>query len=547
LLRALRAGEVRLGVERLEDRVIPGETLNAILFWQMGFFPIRDLIGAPSVGEEGSPFDGVRLGRHDDAVAAARADEEMWTVSVPQSDLTVGEGEMPSETARAKRSDDDAGVPSDEVQTNSLIWSTDVADPANRQAPNVDMPAPPSGAEAAPSPVAWSPPVLGESTSPAVNGLDVVPIAPESAMQLSPAAGSPAVAQPAGNPHGGGGSPAGYSPAQMRHAYGFDQLTNDGAGQTIAIVDAFDAPTIASDLDTFSRQFGLPTTTSGLFTFSKVYAQGSRPSANGSWAQEVSLDVQWAHAIAPRANIMLVETASASAGNLFGGVDYAVAQGAHIVSMSWGFLDSQLGTAELGFDSHFNVPGVTFFASSGDTGSQVDYPSASRYVVSVGGTHLPLDASGNLTGAETAWSSGGGGVSIAEPQPGYQTTYGLSYSGRATPDVSYNADPNTGIAVYDSTRYLNMVGWLVAGGTSAGAPQWAGLVALVDQGRQGRATPLSSADLTTSPFYTAATASGNYRYIIAGSNGYSAMSGYDLATGVGSPLAGSLVPFLIAL
>jgi subtilase family serine protease len=138
---------------------------------------------------------------------------------------------------------------------------------------------------------------------------------------------------PAANPHN---AIAGYSPAQIRHAYGFDQLSQTGAGQTIAIVDAFDAPKIASDLDTFSGQFGLPKTTDGVFTFTKAYAQGSKPAVNTGWAQEISLDVEWAHAIAPRANILLVETASNSYANLLAGVDYAVSHGAHVVSMSWG-------------------------------------------------------------------------------------------------------------------------------------------------------------------------------------------------------------------
>jgi subtilase family serine protease len=246
----------------------------------------------------------------------------------------------------------------------------------------------------------------------------------------------------------------------------------------------------------------------------------------------------------------LVETASASVANLFGGVDVAVAQGAHVVSMSWGFNDSQLGSAELGLDSHFKGSGVTFLTSSGDVGAQLYYPSASPYVVSVGGTTLLLDANGNLKPAgETAWSSGGGGASVNEPEPMYQSAYGISLTGRGTPDVSYNADPNTGVAVYDSYRYLGQAGWLVAGGTSAGAPQWAGFVALVNE---SRLTPLSGTDLTasTSPFYTAATGTAyasNYRDIQSGSNGHTAGIGYDLATGVGSPLAASLVPFLTTL
>jgi len=552
-LRALRAGRIRLGVERLEDRVIPGETLNAILFWQMGLFPVRELLGTQVIADDAWSLASIRTDRPADSRAGVHVDDAAWTACVPLSVLTPGGEVTTSEPTRAPQDIQDTGASSQEVRSDSLHWSTDLTQPVTQRESAAELPGPVANGAAIASPTVWVPPVIDVSAPNTVAGPEVVPIAPESAIQVAPAAGEAAAtpmlhAQPAGKPHGGGG-PAGYTPAQMRHAYGFDQSANDGAGQTIAIVDAFDAPNITSDLDTFSRQFGLPTTSSDLFTFSKSYAQGAKPNADGSWAQEASLDVEWAHAIAPRANIMLVETASASAGNLFGGIDYAVGQGAHVVSMSWGFNDSLLGSAELSLDSHFKVSGATFLASSGDFGGQVYYPSASPYVVSVGGTRLPLDAAGNLTGSESAWSSGGGGASVVEPEPVYQSTYGISLSGRGTPDVSYNADPNTGVAVYDSYSYRGMSGWLVAGGTSAGAPQWAGLVALVNQGRP---TPVTGVDLTasTSPFYTAATGpvySSNYRDIMAGSNHYSATTGYDLATGVGSPLAASLVPFLIAL
>jgi subtilase family serine protease len=345
-----------------------------------------------------------------------------------------------------------------------------------------------------------------------------------------------------------GTGPSGYHPDQIRHAYGFDpSLSQTGAGQTIYIIDAFDAPGFLnstnpkfnnSDLHTFDVQFGLPDPPS----FTKVTPPGqAKPRTDPGWALEIALDVEWAHAIAPQANIVLVEAASNSFANLLGAVDYAVNQGGHVVSMSWGANDF---SGESSYDSHFNKPGVAFFASSGDSGGVVSYPAASPYVVSVGGTSLPLDSSGNRTGAESAWGSGGGGVSKYEgPAPAYQSSYGLSYSGRATPDVAYDADLNTGFAVYDSTRYVGRVGWWVVGGTSAGAPQWAGLAALVDQ---GRLTPLSSTDLTSRFDYTAATGT-NYTDITTGSNGYSALVGYDLATGLGSPLAQSLVPYLTSL
>ncbi len=275
---------------------------------------------------------------------------------------------------------------------------------------------------------------------------------------------APAVSQQGGfaqplleiKPQAGGG-PTGLSPSQIKSIYGFNALSQDGTGQTIYIVNAYDAPNIAKDLQTFDTEYGLPNP-----TFTKSEPEG-KPASNASWALEISLDVEWAHAIAPKAAIDLVEAASSSNTNLYGAVKWAVTNGAHIVSMSWGGGDA---SGEASNDSYFNHSGVTFLASAGDTGAQVIYPSASPYVVSVGGTTLNLNSSGGLA-SETAWSDGGGGVSKYEAEPGYQSSYGLKYSGRATPDVSYDADPNSGVAVYDSTRYDGQSGWWQVGGTSA--------------------------------------------------------------------------------
>ncbi|MGA3008481.1 MAG: peptidase S8 and S53 subtilisin kexin sedolisin, partial [Opitutaceae bacterium] len=152
--------------------------------------------------------------------------------------------------------------------------------------------------------------------------------------------------------------PTGYTPQQLRHAYGFDQLNTTGQGQIIAIVDAYGSPTIQADLDTFCAAFGIPSTTV------QVYYPEGTPAIDSNWATETSLDVEWAHAIAPGATIVLVATQSASFDDLFTGVDYAVTLGAPQVSMSWAGAEwSTEGTS----DFHFNVPGVTFFASSGDT------------------------------------------------------------------------------------------------------------------------------------------------------------------------------------
>ena len=355
-------------------------------------------------------------------------------------------------------------------------------------------------------------------------------------------------------------SPTGYSPGQIRHAYGFDRLTGDGRGQILGIVDAFDDPTAASDLQTFITTFsllgmnGLPNTpgctvaTGPHPCFQKVFAQ-KKPRVDGGWALESSLDIQWAHAIAPGADILLVEAQTNSFSNLLGAVDLAVNSGARVLSMSWG--GSEFSTESV-FDSHFNRSGVTFTAAAGDNGTGIIYPAASPYVVAVGGTTLPLDSTGNLIGTETAWNQSGGGISAYEAEPGYQSSYSIPNTGgrRGVPDVSYDADPNTGVSVFDSTPLNGQTGWFQVGGTSAGAPQWAALTALADQIRS--TGPLSSSNLNSSPEYNAAAPAiygSNYRDITSGTNGTcgtgcTAGVGYDFVTGLGSPLANALVPYL---
>ena len=310
-------------------------------------------------------------------------------------------------------------------------------------------------------------------------------------------------------------SPYGYSPGQIRHAYAFDQIPGDGAGQTIGIVVAYGSRTIQSDLNQFCATFGIPMTTVNVY-----YPQGV-PRADSGWALETSLDVEWAHAIAPGARIVLVVAASDSLSNLLNAVDYAVALGAKQVSMSWGASEFW---SETSYDHHFNRSGVTFVASSGDNGAGVSWPAASPYVVGVGGTILSLDYYGNII-SETAWSGSGGGISAYEPRPAYQNGW-QGASGRGVPDVSYDADPNTGVAVYIS-NYHGHTGWLTVGGTSAGAPQWAAVSALINATFGIR--------LSDSVLYSFGNSS-YFRDITSGCNGtYCATAGYDYVTGFGSP------------
>lgn len=318
----------------------------------------------------------------------------------------------------------------------------------------------------------------------------------------------------------------GLSPTQIRAAY---NLPSTGGTGTIAIVDAYDDPTVVNDLNVFSNQFGLPLTSTGYFTEHKM---SSSIKTNGGWALEISLDVQWAHAIAPSANILLVEASSSSDVDLIAAVDYARTQpGVVAVSMSWG--GSEWAT-ESSYDSHFTSSnGVVFFASSGDSGVGASWPAVSPNVVGVGGTTITFNGVGTLS-SETAWSGSGGGVSRYIAEPSYQITYGVQGANgkRAVPDVSYNANPSSGVSVYDSTPYSGSTGWWVVGGTSAGSPQWAAIQSL-------------GLTATNSNFYADAKSSGYSSYlrdITSGSNGYPAKVGYDLVTGLGSPLTTNYSP-----
>jgi subtilase family serine protease len=350
-------------------------------------------------------------------------------------------------------------------------------------------------------------------------------------------------------PNGSAGPAYGRVPTTVQHTYGFDLLSNQGQGQTIAIVDAYDDPNITADLAVFSTQMGLPSCTTANGCFRQVYASGSRPALNAGWSMEIALDVEWAHAMAPKANIVLVEAASNGSGDLYHAVDVAVATGASVVSMSWGSPEIPW---ESGNDTHFAHNGITFTAASGDVGSGVEYPAASPDVVGVGGTTLATDASGDYQ-SETAWSNSSGGESAGENEPAFQALYPLPDDGsgrRGVPDVAFDGNPSTGFAVYNSVNYQGFVGWYEVGGTSAGAPQWAALFAIANSMRATAKKRLLTA--TPGMLYTVAK-SGYTSYfhdVTTGSNGNcgvlcAAMAGYDFVTGLGTPKANALVPALV--
>jgi len=318
------------------------------------------------------------------------------------------------------------------------------------------------------------------------------------------------------------------TPAQIITAYDLTSMTN-GTGTTIAIIDAYNDPTIASDLSTFSTNFNLPAAN---FIEHKM---STHIQTDDNWSIEISLDVEWAHAIAPDATILLVEATSDSSSNLLAAVSYATSFSQEgvppvkAVSISWGGSEfSTEGADDSYFTSTTVNPGIVFFAAIGDSGKGVIWPSVSPNVVSVGGTTLNVTSTGALI-SETAWSDSGGGVSAFESQPAYQANCGLSYAKRACPDVSFDADPSTGVSVYDSTPDDGKSGWWGVGGTSVGAPSWAAIQAL----------GLSAGD---SNFYQDGSPSSYFRDITSGSNGYQAGPGYDGVTGLGSPVTTNFAP-----
>jgi subtilase family serine protease len=359
-----------------------------------------------------------------------------------------------------------------------------------------------------------------------------------------------------GSPLGSPGLPGGFSPQQISQAYGFNQITfsngtikGDGSGQTIAIVDAYNQPNIASDLATFDSMYGIAAPPS----FKVVNENGgsSLPTSDSTWGLEESLDVEWAHAMAPGANILLVEASSSGYGDQMAAVNYARNQpGVSVVSMSWGGSE---WSGETSYDSYFTTPqghnGVTFVASTGDNGSSgaPNYGSVSPNVVAVGGTQLSTDANGNYLG-ETGWNGSGGGISAYEKRPSYQPSTYINGTTTATstmrmvPDVAYNGSGGSPYAIYDTSGWG---GWLTVYGTSAGAPQWASMVAIADQGRA--LNGLGTLDGPTQTLPSLYKLSSDFHDIISGSNGaYSAGTGYDLVTGLGSPIANYLVPDLIS-
>jgi kumamolisin len=290
----------------------------------------------------------------------------------------------------------------------------------------------------------------------------------------------------------------------------------------IAIVDAYDAPNAAGDLAEFSAQFGLPAA-----SFQVVYASGTEPAYDPGWEMEESLDVQWAHAMAPEAKIVLVEAASNSFTDLMAAEDVASqmvnAAGGGEVSNSWGGSEFY---GETNYDSHFVRAGVVFLASVGDSPGTA-WPGTSPNVVAAGGTTVRRNPSTGSYVAEASWDSGGGGVSVLELRPSFQTKVaGVVGKYRGVPDLSFDSNPVTGVWVYDT----NVGGWNIVGGTSVASPALAGIL-----NSAGSFHTSSNAELTT--IYGNLAVAASIRDIASGFcgpyEGYSAGGGWDFCTGVG--------------
>jgi Putative Ig domain len=390
--------------------------------------------------------------------------------------------------------------------------------------------------------------------------------------------------QPGATPLSSGTAVATYTPAQIRAAYGLPglpaagttpssvQSAQLGAGQTIYIIDAQDDPNVAAELATFNQTFGLPTcsvtaispsaalplpaaATTGC-TFSVVHSTASGgmtssvPSYDSGWATEIAIDVQWAHATAPLARIILIEAPNSSNNDLVAAVALADAMGPGVVSMSFG---SPEGSWTASVDSTFTVAANSYVAAAGDSGAGVNWPAVSSHVLAVGGSSLTY--TGTAPRSEVVWSGTGGGVSEYTPTPSYQTSAVPDMgtpAHRSVSDVTFNADPTTGQYIVVLAPGATSANWLSAGGTSLATPQWAGILA-VTNALQTQAEKARIGD-PHAKLYGISTQSTEYASafydITRGSDGSCrgcfAEIGYDQPSGIGTPNVTNLFSELVA-
>ena len=316
----------------------------------------------------------------------------------------------------------------------------------------------------------------------------------------------------------------GYGPADIGAAYHLDQTR--GAGQTVAIVDAYDNPKVAADLAAYRKAWGLPPCTAATGCFRKVNQRGgtTAPEADPEWGLEIALDVQAVSAACPRCRILLVEADSPDLDDIGAAENRAVAMGAKVVSNS--YRAGEFGAMAAIGRKYYTHPGVSVVASSGDEGfTAASFPAVWGNVIAVGGTTLTQRGT---SWSEKAWAGAGSGCSAYVAKPVWQVDTHCRM--RTTADVSAVADPNTGLAVYDTYGLGPYNGWVVVGGTSLSTPLISGMIGLAGNG--------------------AAVASPRYLYqhrgglkdVVGGSNGFcggdylcTGKKGYDGPTGLGSP------------
>lgn len=378
-----------------------------------------------------------------------------------------------------------------------------------------------------------------------------------------------------------------YSPQEIRHAYGVDTLLShgdNGKGETIVIVDSYGSPTIAADLAAFDKGYKLPAPPS----FKVVHPLGTVPwnptkfKDQANWAAETTLDVEWSHAMAPDAKIVLLtspvdETEGVQGMPQFNALEnYALKHHlGQVWSQSWGATENTLFTKAgkkvfASFEATYAQAakaGVTVLASTGDAGTAnvnvagkiypfptVNFPASSPLVTAVGGTSLTASTKGAYK-SEQVWNSGGGatggGISQFFKEPSYQKNLPAAMqkklgNHRGIPDISWNADPSTAVLIYLSAKVAGQAGYYAIGGTSEGSPDWAGLVADLDQ---ATGHPLG---LLNTTLYTLGKAGSGFHDVTVGKNGldgvkgYSAAKGWDLATGWGTPKVSTLVGGVLA-
>lgn len=371
-----------------------------------------------------------------------------------------------------------------------------------------------------------------------------------------------------------------YTPAQIRAAYGLPavpastaglsaaQAAQLGAGQTIYIVNAKHDPNIVAELAAFNTKFGLPgcssrTLAAGaslpLAAASKTNCElvvaystaaggltATAPAYDSGWATEIALDVQWAHAIAPLARLVLIEAPDAGVASLSNAVALANKMGPGVVSMSFGAAE---GSWTASYDSVFTGAGMSYLAATGDNGAAVSWPSVSSRVLAVGGTTLSYSGTGSRS--ETTWTGTGGGTSAYVALPAYQSGTVGGYARRAVADVAFNANPNSGQYVATLAPGSTTMRWVSAGGTSLSTPQWAGLLAVanalrVAAGKTVLGQPHAALYQQIGAVPTQYTTT--FKDVTSGSNGScatcAAKAGYDTPTGWGTPNGSAMLTAL---